>query len=370
MRLMVLGLMGMVALGQWKAEPSPENRSELQHSEERGSRGDGPSLEYLCFPYRGVYALGFHGASAAVLAPYLSNPDLDGFSLRVGWNEIEPTEGTYDWSQFDPVIAQATQHGKKVMLRILPGVRTPQWVYAAGAASFSYIDENPFHYTYGQTVTMPIPWDPVFLNKWFSFVAAFGAKYADEPAVTIVAVTGPGAGGEMHLLDKENASRWHAVGYSNAVLIQAWQQTVDSFLAAFPEKHLSVAIANPVCFDQPVQVVEAVIEHCAQTGCGIQGNWLAAKTSPAFDLYLHTRDHSGISPVGFQMLCSAAKRRFGGELRTAVDLSLDANASFLELYKNDVTTYQDDVAYAHRKLHRPWTLREYAEIQIVVGRAP
>jgi hypothetical protein len=301
-------------------------------------------------PFSGVYALNLEGCSQNVLAPYLDNPNLDGFSLRAAWSDIEPVDGTYDWSPFDAVVDHAASHGKKVMLRILAGTRTPEWVYEAGAARFDFVDDNPYHSTYGEIISMPVPWDPIFLTYWFEVVTAMGARYADHAAVVLVAITGPATAGEMHLGDKDNSEAWHAVGYSNEVLIETWKLTIDAFVTAFPEQYGLVAVANPVSFDNPAQVREAVAAYCAQKGCGIQGNWLAANTAPDGTLYQQVADFAAVNPVGFQMLCSATQERFGGELSTAIDLALDAGASFLELYKPDITAFAEDVAFAHEQL--------------------
>jgi hypothetical protein len=228
---------------------------------------------------------------------------------------------------------------------------SPNWVYVAGAVPFNYIDDNPNHSTYGQWVSMPIPWDPVFLSEWTELVTALGAHYAGNPAVKIVAITGPAAGGEMHLGDKDNSEAWHAVGYSNALLIDAWTVTIEAFRAAFPGQHLTLAVANPVQFDNPDEVRLAVGTYCAAAGCGLQGNWLTASTPPDSELYQQVAGHSVYAPVGFQMLCSATQvERFGGPLSTAISLGLAAGASFLEFYPVDITTFPDDIAYAHQQL--------------------
>lgn len=350
-----LGLVCLGGLGTWTvlASGSPPGSAVEQPVETPQSpvgECDPPAIN-------GVYALGFQGRPYRFLRPYLENPDLDGLSLRAGWSEVEPAEGAYDWSLFDPVIAHAVRHAKKVMLRVLPGARTPEWVYAAGAARFEFVDGNRYHDTYGRTLAMPVPWDPVYLSKWERFIAAFGAKYADHPAVTIVAVTGPAVGGEMHLADKRNAAAWHAVGYSNASLIDSWKRTIDAFRAAFPCRHLTVALAKPVDFGRPAEVVDAVVRHCALRRVGLQGNWLSAKTSPSFHSYAQVARHSAAAPVGFQMLCSASRGRFGGKLSQAIDSALNAQASFLELYRLDLARYPQDVAFAHARLTRRATSR-------------
>jgi hypothetical protein len=157
----------------------------------------------------------------------------------------------------------------------------------------------------------------------------------------------------MHLGDKTNADRWHALGYSNALMIATWQATIDAFCGAFPNQLRTVALSDPVKFDSPSQITDAVGDYCAQVGSGLQGNWLAAKTSPSGRLYQQIAAHAAIAPVGFQMLCSAQKDRFGGTLREGIDLGLDANASFLEIYRVDFAAFPDDIAYAHEQLNPP-----------------
>ena len=298
----------------------------------------------------GVYVLGLEDRPAASLNPLLADPAIDGLSLRAGWIDVEPREGSYDWSLFDSGLAAAVEYGKKVMLRVLPGVKTPAWVYEAGAAQFEFVDVNPYHETSGQTLHMPVPWDPVYLEKWRQFVAAFGAAYAGHPNVTIVAISGPAAGGEMHLGDEGAADRWCAVGYSDTTLVDTWKQAIDAFTAAFPRQHLTIAIAHATAFGDPDNVVEQVVRCCAEAGCGIQGNWLAARTEPQNPLYRRVAAFAAIRPVGFQTLSAAGIPRFGGNLRPAVNLALKAHASYLELYLADLSTFPEDVAYAHEQL--------------------
>jgi hypothetical protein len=310
----------------------------------------GPSGRLIGAAIDGVYVLGLEGLSTTQLAPFLANPDVDGFSLRAPWSTIEPTEGTFDWSTFDAIIPNAAQSGKKIMLRVLPGTNTPDWVYQAGAARFSYVDDNPQHTTFGQNVSMPVPWDAVWLAKWMRLTTTFATKYANNPAVQIIAVSGPADGGEMHLGDASNATGWQSVGYSTTALINAWTQTIDAFTAAFPVQHLSVAIANPVSFDDPATVVQGVIAHCQQVGVGIQGNWLSAKTTSDDPLYQDVVAFSTHGIVGFQMLSPSSSPRFGGDLMTAVQLAINAHAIFLEIYKPDVTQDATTINFAHQQL--------------------
>jgi hypothetical protein len=57
-----------------------------------------------------VFALIKSGAPTGSSA--LSNPDVDGISLREGWDAVNPSEDVYDWSYFDAEITKAQTLGK------------------------------------------------------------------------------------------------------------------------------------------------------------------------------------------------------------------------------------------------------------------
>jgi hypothetical protein len=145
----------------------------------------------------------------------------------------------------------------------------------------------------------------------------------------------------MYLGDPSNAAAWTAAGYSAASLTSAWGQTIDAFKAAFPAQHLTLAISDPVTFEDPTPVVQAVIAHARQAGAGIQGNWLSAKTPTDDALYQDVAAFAGSGVVGFQMLAPSSTERFGGALATALQLAVAAHASFLEIYKPDIAGNAD-----------------------------
>ncbi len=72
--------------------------------------------------------------------------------------------------------------------------------------------------------------------------------------------------------------------------------------------------------------------------------------APDNPLYQQVASHAALAPVKFQMLCSAQQERFGGPLSAAIDLALNAGASFLEIYRPDIALYPGEVAYAHEQL--------------------
>jgi hypothetical protein len=82
----------------------------------------------------GVFALIKSGAPTG--SRVLSNPDVDGISLRQGWDAVNPSQDVYDWSYFDAEITKAQNAGKKVLIRVEDGGKSiPDWVRAASAVA-------------------------------------------------------------------------------------------------------------------------------------------------------------------------------------------------------------------------------------------
>ncbi len=122
------------------------------------------------------------------------NSAVDGIAIRTYWSQIEASEGVYNWSIIDKMIAQVTppniNPGKKISISIYAGWGTPSWVFSAGAQSFSWVWDSGWGPAACSVVKTPLPWDPIFQSKWAAFLAAFGAKYDSNPYVTHVSFTG------------------------------------------------------------------------------------------------------------------------------------------------------------------------------------
>src|SRR5579864_1749598 len=56
--------------------------------------------------------------------PGWTNPNVKGFMIRDFWQNVEPTEGTYNFSFLDQAVTLAHQHGKFVGLSICAGTYT------------------------------------------------------------------------------------------------------------------------------------------------------------------------------------------------------------------------------------------------------
>jgi hypothetical protein len=178
----------------------------------------------------------------------LNDPRIVGLDLGGGWADIERTEGVYDWSAVDSELVKAENHGKKVLLRIVSGgVNVPDWLLAnPDVQTFSFIDTNPYHSTFGQELTMPVYWDPIFLAKKIAFIAAAGAHFSGHSSIEVVACSFANATtGDWDIPDSPlDLLNLRAAGYTTEKMVNTGKMIVDATMAAFPNQNVTLSIAR------------------------------------------------------------------------------------------------------------------------------
>jgi autotransporter-associated beta strand protein len=132
---------------------------------------------------------------------------------RFQWCDLEPSEGVYNWSLLDSLIAAYAQHGLKFSFGVMNvnnfvPYTTPQWVfesgsnaqtgsvYPAGAVPLAVPDfANPG----GPDLIVPSSWaDPVYIARMKEFIAALGARYNGDPNVANIQMLNYGVWGERN----------------------------------------------------------------------------------------------------------------------------------------------------------------------------
>lgn len=285
-------------------------------------------------PSGGVFWLGVERLAVLRRKALLEVPELAGPSRRDKWAYLEPTEGRYDWTDLDECVDQVERAGKRVMLRVLAGASSPDWLIDQLPAEhvLQYVADD------GTEARMPAPWDETYLDYWARFVRVFASRYRNRACVVLVANTGPAEAGEPHLPCKADEVAWKAMGYTPGDLIWAWGRIHAEFAAAWRGKvTLTQALAHPLgAWSQPQTVLEAIERSALAHGmrCCIQ--WLDGGTVLTTELmrrlFLH-RDEGGT--IGFQALCPYGPR-FKGSLDQMVDIALSAGAWHVEVYPGDV----------------------------------
>ena len=327
----------------------------------------------------GVYAL--IGDSMKVQPGTLQNAAVDGISLRQNWSEVEPSDGVYNFAYLDANIQAAQAAGKLVAISVAAGEGTPSWLFAEGAQGFKTIDPSAGC----QSVEIPIPWDPVFLSKWSTFIQSLGAHYAGT-AIGRVQITGINLRSEEITLPantgkasqgcttSNDVQSWQNAGYTAMLVKNAWTEIVAAFAGAFPQSKIVPSILptsfppiddagnlDPAWANLDTQLVQISVGQYP-TQFGLQNNAL----SDFFIMPLVTSFTNTLN-TGHQLLWFAtgdASCRLDqgvkpcdahADLLQAVNSGIQGGADYLEIYQTDILNpaLADIISLAHQQLAAP-----------------
>src|SRR5215467_13069278 len=179
----------------------------------------------------------------------LNDSRIVGLDIVDDWADVEATEGVYDWSTLDSQLAQAAASGKKVLFGIVSGgINIPDWLLAnyPDIQTFRFTDTNPYHSTYGETLTIPVFWDPIFLAKKIALIQAAGAHFASNPNIVIVGSAFANATTEdWNIPDApEDIANWQAAGYTTDLMVNTGEMIIDATMAAFPNQNITMSIGR------------------------------------------------------------------------------------------------------------------------------
>jgi hypothetical protein len=284
--------------------------------------------------------------------PGLQDPHIYGLSWRFKWVTIEPKEGQYNWESIDRAIDVTASAGKKVMLRVVAGANTPDWVYQSGAKPFDFSNTDLAHPgNHPQNLRMPLPWDDVYLTKWEKFIQALGLRYSGNPQIYSVQMTGGGYIGEMNL--PKAFGKWKQVGYSDDKLITAWKRIIDSYQKAFPKTPTNLDINEPL--GKQSDVMKPVVAYVLASYPGkvyLQQNGLKADFPKASPIRGILREAANTTVVGYQMVGGKGfLEQQTGDRSAAFRNAMEDRASYVEVYASDVQDRAHDRAL--QSLGRP-----------------
>ena len=120
--------------------------------------------------------------------------------LRLPWAHLEPEEGKFNWNCIDTPAQQWIARGGQIAFRITCSETmkeaTPEWVARAGAKVIRW--NWPTGPAPDGKYWECVPDDPVFLEKFGNFLAAFAKRYDGRPEVAFVDIGSVGIWGEGH----------------------------------------------------------------------------------------------------------------------------------------------------------------------------
>lgn len=289
----------------------------------------------------------------------ISNPSISGVAYQVKWKDLEPTEGHPDWSQLDAVFAAAESSKKWVQLLIFPGFHTPSWALQDVKA-----DSFPMQYTQekGTILPLPMPWDKVYLDRWFTFLKLVNDRYGKSPSFVMIAADGPtSVSAEMTLPDKPaDLITWRNDGYMSQKYIDAYQAVFQNYAEIFPNQFISLSVGTGLNINnrgladrkEGKRTRQMIIDQAT----ALLGRRFVLQNS---DLHAgpeqlpataFVRELSGKMTTGLQMRCDAER---GGSaimgadgdaplaLRRSIDLGMTPSPSgqhvnYIEIYTADV----------------------------------
>jgi hypothetical protein len=310
----------------------------------------------------------------------VNNPYISGVAVQINWRDIEPIQGKPDWTQLDALFAAAEASKKWVHLIMFPGFFSPAWALEGAQTDLFSIQYGPGN---GTDARLPMPWDRVYLERWFSFMKLLSARYGRSPAFRMIAAAGPtSVSVEMTLPNSPPAHRqWLRDTYSPAKYLGAWEDAFHFYAGAFPNQCISLAapgvpILGPGEKGRPAHL-RAKHEVVARA-MRILGNRLAIQSSDLHAGHANVEapdgtdfitGYSGRIITGFEMRSGSqddvASKVMGAEgnpplaLRRSIDKGMAPNnagrhVNYLEIYVADVlpADMQLDLSYA-AALFRP-----------------
>ncbi|HXW50915.1 MAG TPA: hypothetical protein VEJ41_02900 [Candidatus Acidoferrales bacterium] len=294
----------------------------------------------------------------------LRNQYMSGAALQIHWSDLEPAEGKFDWAKLDRLFSEAQTQNKWVQLLIFPGFFTPSWALQGVQTGQFAIQYGPGQ---GTVEALPVPWDSVYLNRWFRFLSRLSARYGTSPAFRVIAAAGPTSVSAEFTLPKSpsDVRQWQSLGYTPSKYTGAWHEVFQTYAADFPNQYISLSAGSgQIDIDDAGKIVHGGQETVRQTLIDdamntigrrfvLQSSNLHAGAGP-HEPDSQTDDavvinYAGRIVTGLQMRTSAmngsAVMGADGDpalaLRRSVDLGMETNAdgqhiNYLEIYNPDV----------------------------------
>ncbi len=194
-RLIVLGLVSAVAAvaalstitGAGASAPTRTPAASGVHG------GIKPVLAGLILmPNQAAY---LHGVPFPTVDPGVlgsDGPAFVGTAVDVGWSQLEPSRGRYDWAPLDASLAAVSAYNRAhptavlgVKLRVVGGYDAPSWATQTGGAPLTIEDR-----THGAGPGMLGPWwTAPYQAAWSTFEHALAARYDTNSLIRTVQVT-------------------------------------------------------------------------------------------------------------------------------------------------------------------------------------
>jgi hypothetical protein len=107
---------------------------------------------------------------------------IDGYSVRVDWSDLESTQGVYQFDLVDHLLGRLEPLGQGLNFELMDS--PPDYVLQGAQTTWSEVDDNPNHPTFGQTIVHPVPWDAFAQQRFGALLTALSThmvSYQGKP---------------------------------------------------------------------------------------------------------------------------------------------------------------------------------------------
>jgi hypothetical protein len=291
----------------------------------------------------------------------LNNPYISGVALQIHWSDLEPVEGNPDWSKLDQLFAAAESSKKWIQLLIFPGFFSPPWALQGVHTEMFPLQYGPGK---GTLAKLPMPWDDVYLNHWFTFVKLLSDRYGNSPAFRVIAAAGPTSVSAEYTLPskREDIPTWLNAGYTPEKYAAAWEKTFPVYAADFPNQYISVSMGFGLDINERGKIAPRERKETRQEiideAMSVLGHRFVLQFSnldgfpgagPGPRAVSFVIDYNGRVITGLQLRTSCERNsgNMGAEgnpplaLKKSIDIGMQPNAAgqhinYLEIYEPDV----------------------------------
>ncbi len=207
-----------------------------------------------------------------------------------------------------------------------------------------------------------MPWDSVYLNRWFAFLKQLSERYGKSPALRMVAAAGPGSVSDEFTLPNspQDLKTWQRESYTPSKWIGAWQKVFRVYAADFPNQYISLSFGDGLAINDQGKIDAgermrtrlAIINQAnailgrrfALQYCNLDGNPGPGRGPRGTGFLI---SYNGRIVTGFMLRTSARGPGMGAPgdpplaLRRAIDKGMRPNdagqhINYIEIYEPDV----------------------------------
>jgi hypothetical protein len=273
------------------------------------------------------------------------NQYISGITLKICWSDLHPSKSVIRIDLLEKLIATIASHGKLINLGIIPGFRSPEWIYDEGvrkAGPFTFGSTGPFSVGPVQ-VFAPLPWDEKYMALLSADIKAIAARYGTDPRLFSIEVLGHNyKGEEMHAPDPASLS---GTGWTPEKALDNWKYWIDLYNSLFPNKKLILVISQMYLGEKelPAEVAEYFVARC-QGRAILQTDQLNGREDKLLRSMEICRSFSSLAPNCHEMVGSFKTQpaRQGEPGMTINNFLKGGNPLYLQLWRGDA----DDPRYA------------------------